>query len=140
MELWVSRHREILGPLPPSQRIWFEIARGIPGGHIVSKTDKSLTAIESRVLRAAAPALSLWSELQAARNKDKIAVDVNKLITSAEASACALGQAGVEVTYQRRTAVASHILGDKKKAKSVLRQTVDVLENEKKFLFGSAFT
>ena len=67
----------------------------IPGSRFVNKFDKYLTAIESQVLRAATPALSLLSELQAARNNQKTAVDVNKLITLAEASVCALGQAGV---------------------------------------------
>ena len=43
-----------------------ELLGVIPGGNFVNKTDKSLTAIESRLLRAATPALSLWSEIQAA--------------------------------------------------------------------------
>ena len=117
-----------------------ELLDVIPGSHFVNKSDKSLTAIESRVLRAATPALSLWSKLQAARNDQKTAVDVNKLITLAEASVCALGQASVDVKFQRRIAVASRILKDKKKAKNVIHQNADVLENEKKYLFGSSFT
>ena len=117
-----------------------ELLDVIPGSHFVNKSVKSLTAIESRVLRAATPALSLWSELQAARNDQKTAVDVNKLITLAEASVCALGQASVEVKFQRRMAVASRILKDKKKAKNVIHQNADVLENEKKYLFGSSLT
>ena len=48
-----------------------ELLEVIPGSHFVNKTDKSLTAIESQVLRAATPTLSLWSELQAARNNQK---------------------------------------------------------------------
>ena len=110
-----------------------------PKPYKIPKT-KAVTPDDSRVLRAATPALSLWSELQAARNDQKTAVDVNKLITLAEASVCALGQASVEVKFQRRMAVASRILKDKKKAKNVIHQNADVLENEKKYLFGSSFT
>ena len=112
----------------------------LPGASFVAKADKSFTAVEGRVLRAATPALTLWGELQAAREGNSDSVDVNKLITLAEAAVCCIGQASVELKFQRRLAVAGKILKDRKKAKVVLAQNEDVLEREKKYLFGTAFT
>ena len=117
-----------------------ELLDAIPGASYLSKADKSLTAIEGRVLRAATPALSLWGELQSCRNSKKGKADVNRLITLAEAVVCGIGQALVETKFQRRLAVTSKILKDRKKAKAVLHQNDTVLDKEKKFLFGQAFT
>ena len=89
-------------------------------------------------MRAATPALTLWGELQAAREGNSDSVDVNKLITLAEAAVCCIGQACVELKFQRRLAVAGKILKDRKKAKVVLAQNKEVLEREKKYLFGTA--
>ena len=112
----------------------------LPGASFVAKADKSFTAVEGRVLRAATLALTLWEELQAAREGNSDSVDVNKLITLAEAAVCCIGQASVELKFQRRLAVAGKILKDRKKAKVVLAQNEEVLEREKKYLFGTAFT
>ena len=117
-----------------------ELLDAIPGASYLSKADKSLTAIEGRVLRAATPALSLWGELQSCRNNKKDKADINRLITLAEAVVCGIGQASVETKFQRRLAVTSKILKDRKKAKAVLHQNDTVMDKEKKFLFGQAFT
>ena len=112
----------------------------LPGASFVAKADKSFTAVEERVLRAATPALTLWRELQTACEGNSDSVNVNKLITLAEAAVCCIGQASVELKFQRMLAVAGKILKDRKKAKVVLAQNEEVLEREKKYLFGTAFT
>lgn len=82
----------------------------------------------------------VWGELKNARDEGSQEVDVSRLITLAEAAVCSLGQAEVELHYQRRMAVTTKFVADPKKAKKVLQKNTNVLEAEKKDLFGRTFT
>ena len=118
-------------PLLKVKELDLELIDVLPGlgGSYLAKSDKAFTAVEARVLRAANPAL--LSVLQEARSKKSKKVDLSQLITLAEVSVCLIGQASVEVKFQRRMAVASKFMKDKVRAKKVLSQNEQALEKNK---------
>ena len=106
----------------------------------VVRSDNTLRRVEYRLLRATGPSLTLWNKLKDARDAKKSRVDISELITLAEASVCTIGQAELELKFQRRLQVATKFLRNPKKAKKVITLNNDILEGEKSQLFGNVFT
>ena len=129
-------------PLLKVKELDLELIDAVPGGSYLAKSGKAFTAVEVRVIKAAnpAPAPALWGASQEARSKKSQKVDLSQLIPLAEASVCSIGQASVDVKFQKRMAVASKFMKDKVRAKKVLSQNEQALEKDKQYLFGFAFT
>ena len=106
----------------------------------VVRSDNTLKRIEYRLLRATGPSLTLWNKLKDARDAKKSKVNISKLITLVEVSVCTIGQAELELKFQRRLQMATKFLQNPKKAKKVITLNHDILEGEKSQLFGNVFT
>ena len=106
----------------------------------VVRSDNTLKKIEYRLLRATGPSLILWNKLKDARDAKKFKVDISELITLAEASVCTIGQAELELKFQRWLHVATKFLRNPKKAKKVITLKNDIIKGEKSQLFGNVFT
>ena len=91
-------------------------------------------------MRSLDPVVALWTSLKRARADPRSTLDISKCITLAEATVTSIGQANLELRYQRRVNIVAKVLrGDFKRARDVVVTIAKVIEKDQSFLFGQKF-
>ena len=109
-----------------------------------------LINIQNKVFNVYGPLTKLWATMEAektelveASGQDQLTFDsiehVNKVSTGFEQTITLLGQAVNAIVYQRRLSALTSIFNDRKKAKELLSDKKEMMDEDKDRLFGSKF-
>ena len=102
--------------------------------------DSTLERIQGRILQTTGPLARLWSQIEdarvAGRKGEEIYVPLEDYSKLVEQTILVLGQASNSISYTRRMDVLKQVVKDPRKAKNLLKEKKDLLNQEDEELFG----
>ena len=109
------------------------------GGHL--SADSQMERFQDKVHHVMGPLSRIWKGLEDIQNSTSEAVEVpvDDFVELIQQATLLLGQASLSITYTRRLNILKQILKDPRKAKSLLKEQSEVLQESDGHLFGKKF-